>query len=129
MLYIQITNNEQGGDSIVSEDEKLLGLLAYFPLGLIGGIVVYFLKPESDFCRFHARQSIALGIILMGVYVILTILGAIFIKIPLLGWLVWLLLGVGWLIVAIAGTAIYLFLAIKAFLGEKTEIPVLSRYI
>ncbi len=114
---------------MTSEDERLFGLLAYFPLGFIGGIVVYFIKSESGFCRFHARQSIVLGLVLIGVYIILSVLGAIFVKIPFLGWLVWLLLGVGWLVVAIAGTALYLYLAIKAFLGEKTEIPILSRYI
>jgi len=102
------------------------GLLCYVPccIGLIFSIVAAIVEKQSKFLRFHAFQSIllhaagfAIGI---GIQVLNIVLAMIHLGIVgLLLSLVALLVGVGFL-------GISIFLMIKAFGNEETELPVIG---
>ena len=91
--------------------QNTAGALSYV-LGLITGIVFLTLEPGNAYVKFHATQSIALSIAWLGGWIILTI-------IPVIGWILlpfWgLLMFVFWLVAIV-----------KAWQGEKFEIPIIS---
>jgi uncharacterized membrane protein len=81
-------------------DSKLMALLSYF---WILSIVMYVIKKDDEFVRFHARQGMVIfGFSLLGI-------------IPVLGWIIDLIM----LAAAIIG-------AIKAYQGEKYKLPVIG---
>ncbi len=90
-------------------DPKLAGLLCYL-LSIIGGIV-FLLISKDKFVRFHALQSIFLGIVFI-------VLDVLIVFIPILwffGWLVWL-----------GYVALTVVMMIKAYQGEKYKLPVIG---
>ena len=92
-------------------EENIEGALCYI-LTWVTGLVFYLLEKDSEFVRFHARQSIA-------TFLPLTVLGFIVSWIPFLGWflggLIWLLTFILWLV-----------LMIKAYQGEKFKLPIVG---
>jgi uncharacterized membrane protein len=88
--------------------------LAYV-LGLITGIVMLAVQREDKYVHFHAVQSIGLSVVWVVGWLFLTI-------VPVLGWLLlpfWgLLMFVLWLVCIV-----------KAFQGEKFELPVIGASI
>lgn len=85
-------------------DEKLFGALSY--LWLLS-VIIYLLKKDDQFVRFHARQGIVLFIF------------------SLVLWVFWFIPFIGWLINLAMWAAIF-FGAYKAFMGEKYKFPVVS---
>lgn len=86
-----------------------------YVLGLITGIIFWATRKGDDFVRFHAVQSIGLSVTWLIGWMILTF-------IPVLGWILipfWgLLMFVFWLVSIV-----------KAYQGEKFELPVIGSYI
>lgn len=90
-------------------DPKLAALLCYL-LSVVGGIIFYVISKDK-FVRFHALQSIFLGIVFI-------VLDGIFWFTPFIwffGWLVWL----GFI-------ALSIIMMIKAYGGEKYKLPVIG---
>jgi fumarate reductase subunit D len=86
------------------EDNKIVAALSYLNILFL---IPLFLKRDSAFCQFHAKQGLVMLIIfLLG--------GAIF-WIPLFGWLLWILVVVADIVALI-----------KALQGERYEIPVVG---
>lgn len=93
--------------SPVAEDEKFFAALAYFgPLFVITLVV----KPKSDFCKFHARQSMVLFLIFI---LFLMVLFAI----PWFGSLMTFVL-----------FAVYVLAIYRAYKGDLWNIPVVSKF-
>lgn len=93
--------------SPVADDEKFFAALAYFgPLFVITLVV----KPKSDFCKFHARQSMVLFLIFI---LFLMVLFAI----PWFGSLMTFVL-----------FAVYVLAIYRAYKGDLWNIPLVSNF-
>lgn len=105
---------------MVEEKKRSTGLPANtaaalsYVLGLITGIAFLVLEKEDKFVRFHSLQSIAFSVVTVVGWTVLTI-------IPVLGWLILPLWGLG-------AFALWLFLIIKAYQGEKFKLPYLGEW-
>lgn len=86
-----------------------------YVLGLISGILMLALRRNDSYVHFHAVQSVGLSVVWMAGWLFLTI-------VPVLGWILlpfWgLIMFVFWLVCIV-----------KAFQGEKFEIPLVGASI
>ena len=109
----------------LSDDSKLFGALAYF-WGLITGILVFLMKKEDPYCKFHAMQSILLSVGLIVVMVVLMVVQIVLMFIPIVGQILALLLTLVYLVVGLGGLILWLFLMWKAYSGEKFKLPIIG---
>ena len=100
------------------------GALAYV-LGPITGVVFYVLEKENRFVRFHAAQSITVGVVVIAISIALSILGTVLAVVPVLGWIVALLLSLG---VSVASFVLWLMLMWKAYNGAEWEAPIAGSF-
>lgn len=96
-----------------SDDERMLAAvghgLTFFEGGLIGPLVLYFVKrSESDFVAFHCLQSVLFGLLFFVVSILTCGIGAVVLVIP-------------YVVFEIIAT-------IKAYEGEWYELPIVGRY-
>ena len=103
---------------------NVAGALAYV-LGPITGIVFLVLEKDSRFVRFHAVQSIGVGVVLIAISIALSIFSSILMFVPILGWIIALLASMG---LAIVSFILWLLLMLKAFQGKEWELPVVGVY-
>jgi len=96
------------------------GALAYL-LGPITGIAFLVLEKENRFVRFHAAQSVAIGVIWIVISIALSILSGALFLVPVLGWLIALLLS---LVMGFGGFLLWLFLMWQAYQGREWHAPV-----
>jgi uncharacterized membrane protein len=105
----------------------------------IVGVIFYLLEKENRFLRFHAMQSILFGIanslIMMVLAVVALVLtfafgiggamagGTLGSIVSLLIWLMWMLF---W-IIGLALFATLIFSAVKAYQGQKFELPIIGK--
>ena len=88
------------------EENKVVAALSYV---WILCLVPLFLKKNSKFCKFHAKQGLLLFII--------EVIGMVIFPIPFLGWLLFILV------------VIFSILGVRAALaGEFWEMPILGKY-
>ena len=99
---------------------NVAGALAYV-LGPITGIVFLVLEKENRFVRFHAAQSIAVGIVLIALSIALSILSTVLAFIPVLGWILGLLLA---LVLGFGSFVLWLLLMWRAWQGREWETPI-----
>ena len=92
------------------EDNKVMAAIGYIGIlclvPLLGG-------KNSPYCQFHGKQGLVLLIAWIAVFFLNVI--------PLLGWVLWYLASIILVIVSIIGI-------IKAYKGEKLELPVLADF-
>jgi uncharacterized membrane protein len=99
-----------------ASDSNVFAAISYLGF-ILTGILVYLLKKEDKFARFHAMQSIILGVVLIVVQIIVGIIALV----PVIGWIIALLYPLVILIV-------WLFMMWKAFKGEKYMLPTIGAY-
>lgn len=105
-----------------SDDSKLFGAIAYF-MGLITGILVYLMKKEDKFARFHAVQSILFNVVLVVVMIALSVISMILATVTY---------GIGGIclllnpLIALGALILWLFLMWKAYSGEKYKLPMIG---
>jgi uncharacterized membrane protein len=99
---------------------NLAGALSYL-LGPITGVIFLLLEKDNRFVRFHAMQSIILGVLWIVVSFALSIVSGIVAMVPILGWIVAALVSFG---LAIVGLILWVLLMVKAFQGEEWEAPI-----
>lgn len=101
--------------------ENVAGSLCYV-LGWVTGII-FFLIDKRPFVRFHAAQSI---VVFGGLHVVHMIIGVIFgAGFMMMGG--WGGFGLGWAlysIVSLATFVLWILLMVKAYQGEKFQVPV-----
>ena len=95
--------------------------LACIPL--IGGIIFYILEKQDNFVRFYAMQSIIFGGAWFLVGIVLKIMMSVLLIIPVIGWFFAILLGILWVLGWLAFLVIFLITVVKAFTGNRWEIP------
>jgi len=88
-------------------DPKLAGLLCY--IWIIG--IVFLIISKDKFVRFHAWQSLFLGLAWF-------VVGFILVWIPIINWFSWLL----WP----AYLVVIILMMMKAYNGEKYKLPVIG---
>lgn len=91
--------------------ENTAAVIAYL-FGWISGLIIYLLEKESRFVRFHAFQSM----ILFGG---LSLLLAILVRVPVIGWVFGLFGG-------LAAFAFWIMGMIKAYQGELFRFPIVG---
>ena len=96
------------------------GALAY-ALGPITGVAFYLLEKENRFVRFHAAQSITVGVLMIALSIALSMLSTVLAFVPVLGWIVALLLSLG---VSVLSFVLWLMLMWKAYNGAEWETPI-----
>lgn len=112
----------EAGKSSTGLDANMAAGLSVL-LGWIGGLVFFLLEKDSRFVRFHAMQSILIGIGFAAIPVLAFTLN---VAASLSGPLGWALRGVGsllWTALAVC----WLVALIKAFQGEVWEAPLLGQ--
>jgi uncharacterized membrane protein len=108
------TKAEEAPKASTNSDNRILYALSY-PIGLVGLILILVKAKEDPDARYHGFNGLGLSI---AFFIATTILGFI----PILGWIVALFAPFVFLVYSI-------MLAIKAYNGEKPEIPVLTNLV
>ena len=113
---------------------NVAGLLAYV-LGFITGIVFLVLEPynKDKFVRFHAFQSIFFNVVMIGFWIVWTILSMIMWAIGFrilgytIGGLLSTVMSIGSLVVFLAFLITWGFLMFKAYNNQRFELPVIGK--
>ena len=108
-------------------DDGIHLFLSYF--GIFSLIPFFMYKdkrdnPKKDYVYFHARQGLAIGVVGFCLAIVLMFAFFIFAFIPVIGWILDCLLWLGFIAIFL-GSSILGW--IKAFKGERYEIPVFSK--
>lgn len=106
----------------VNDESKLYGALAYL-IGILTGILVFLIKKEDRYAKFHAMQSILLGVAIFVLVIVLMIVTFVLGFIPILGWIIGLLL---WAAMSIGLLVLWLLLMWKAYNGVKWKLPIIG---
>lgn len=103
---------------------NVAGLLAYV-LGPITGVLFLVLEKENRFVRFHAMQSVVVGVALIALSILLSIVSSMLAFIPVLGWIVALLAG---LALAVFSFVLWILLMVRALQGKEWAVPIAGAY-
>jgi len=101
---------------------NLGGALAYL-LGPITGILFLVLEKENRFVRFHAAQSLVIGVLAIALAIGLSVIEAILAMVPFVGWLVAMLISLG---IGFGSFVLWLVLMFRAYQGHEWELPVVG---
>ncbi|NYZ75251.1 DUF4870 domain-containing protein [Candidatus Micrarchaeota archaeon] len=108
-----------------ANESNLLGAIAYL-LGIITGLILYLMKPEDKYVKYHAMQSMLLTIAIIIIEVVWGVIAGVL----TLG-----TLGLGLLIVApltmllgLVFFVLWLYCMWQAFNGKKFKLPVIGEY-
>ncbi len=96
--------------------------LSYIAL-FITGLIFFFGEKDNKAIRFHALQSIALNIFIIGVAIVLAIFSALFLAIS---WVLWSIWGVISILIWIAMLVLWVFVMVRAFMGATVRLPVIA---
>lgn len=102
--------------------QNVAGALAY-ALGPITGVIFYLLEKDNRFVRFHAVQSMLVGLVLFVFNIGLNVFNWFLERIPFIGWL--MALGVG-LVVGLVTFVLWLALMYRAYTGHEWQLPLVG---
>jgi uncharacterized membrane protein len=115
-----------GGKPFADED-KIHLFLAYF--GILSLIPFFMFKdqrsdPQKEYVYWHARQGLALAIVVFVLAIVFMIGGFILAFIPIIGWAISCILWIALLVIGLGGSIMGW---VKAFGGVKWEMPGVSK--
>jgi len=113
----------EGGD----KDSNLMAALGYL-IGLLA-IVLFFIKKEDRFVRFHALQSVLLSVAFFVIIVVIVIISVVAAFIPGVGQVIGCVFTIIELVLLLAFVAVDLYAAYMAYQGILWEIPVLGGFV
>jgi uncharacterized membrane protein len=128
-------NPPAGEKSGVGLEPNIAAALSYI---WIVGLIFFFLEKENSFIRFHAMQSVLMGVLWTVTIILLLIVNVIIVVIlgvaataagdagGIISSLVGLISVLVWLIVPLAYVALLIFAALKAYQGQKFKLPVIG---
>ena len=96
-----------------------------YVLGPITGVLFLVLEKQNRFVRFHAAQSITVGVALIALSIALSILSTVLAFIPVLGWIVAILLS---LALGLGSFVLWILLMWRAWQGREWETPVAGSF-
>ena len=110
-----------GGAAAAGMTDNVAGALCYV-LGLITGIVFLVIPPynQNKFVRFHAFQAIFFHVAFIGIYIVETIITM------MLPWSLSVIMSLIGMVIALGGIALWVWLIVKAYQGEKFKLPVIG---
>ncbi len=114
-----------GGKDLSSDSNLMAAVSEFFAIGVVIPLLLYLIKKEDRFVKFHSVQAMMLGVVCWVLFVGLSVL-----SIPLAavsGGIGGLLSCLSFPILAVFGLAA-LFAAWKAYQGEKYKLPVLGDF-
>jgi uncharacterized membrane protein len=109
-------------NSTTGLSDNVAGALAYV-LGPITGVAFLVMEKQSRFVRFHAMQSVLVGVVLIILNFVMNVFNAVLVRIPLIGWL--FALGLV-MVVGLASLVLLLALMYSAYRGQEWELPVIG---
>jgi uncharacterized membrane protein len=119
----------QKGKTVLGLDNNVGALVCYLniclPLGLIYSIIVLVTDKTNKLPRFHALNSILLGLAGTVVIIGLQIFAAI-VAVALNSAIISMLIGLVVLAVALGLFAAFIFSAVKAYQGQLFKLPVIG---
>jgi uncharacterized membrane protein len=98
-------------------DPKIAGLLTYL-FGWVTGLIFFLIEKEHREVRFHAAQSILVSLVLIGVYMVLSVVAMV----PVIG----LLALLGYAVVGLGGFVLWVYLLIQGYNLNHVRLPVLG---
>ncbi len=118
----------------VTSDDRLIAMLCYLsqlvvPLVLPAVILLSQSTRERLYQRYHAAQSLALTLSLMGLFIAASLATLIWQAVPLVGGLVGLIMLCLMPLAAVAVVVLYLFYSIEAYNGKWFTIPVITPFL
>lgn len=128
-------NPPAGEKSAIGLEPNIAAALSYI---WIVGLIFFFLEKENSFIRFHAMQSILLGVLWTVTIILLVIVNVIIAVVlgvaaaaagdagGIIGSLIGLISVLVWLIVPLAYLALLIFAALKAYQGQTFKLPVIG---
>ena len=126
-----MSNPEASAKSALGLDGNITALLCYL-IGIIG-LILAFIEKDNKFVRFHAWQSLLLGVgatvIAIILAIVLAILGAIVAAVaqdmvPLIG----VLFGLVFTVFGLAVFAAAVWAAIQGFQGNIFKLPIIGNF-
>lgn len=114
-------------DKPYDSDDGIFLFLAYFGIFSLIPFFMYRDKrenPKKEYVYFHARQGLALALIGFCSAIVMMVVWFVLAFIPFIGWILDCLLWLGFIAIFL-GCSILGW--IKAFKGERYEIPVFSK--
>ncbi len=116
-----------GGTKPYADDDKIQLFLAYF--GIFALIPFFMFRdkrsdPQKEYVYWHARQGLALAIVVTILAIIMMIGSFLLAFIPFVGWILSCLI---WLFIIVVGLGGAIMGWVKAFGGQKWQMPVISK--
>lgn len=113
----------KGQPSATSDSNLLAAIAEFFGLVVVIPVLIYLVKKEDSFVRFHAMQATVLGIIY---WIVLGLWAVPFVLIST----TWIGALLGCLIFPVIGVFVIaaLFLAWNAYQGERYKLPVIGDF-
>lgn len=110
-------------------DENVAGTLCYL-FGFLTGLVFFLLEERNEFVRFHAAQSMLVFGGLAVLSIVFSVIAIFLDLIPVVGWLFaagfGLVTALFWLVAGPLALILWLVLMLKAYKGERFELPVVG---
>jgi len=107
-------------------EPNVAGGLSYI-MGIISG-VLFFLIEKDRFVRFHAAQSVLTCGTFIALFIVMSVVGFIFSRIPVID-TIWailsILLGIA---LYLGGFLLWIFLIVQAFQGKTFKLPFIGNY-
>lgn len=117
-------NSPSAAGSANSMASNVVALLCYVVCP-ITSIIFLVLEPynKDKFVRFHAFQSLFLGIACIVISILLSIVKVVIGMVPVIGWLIDMLL---WMAVWLGLLAAWIYAMVKAYNNEKYKLPLIG---
>lgn len=116
-------------------ESNLMAALAYL-LGIVSGIALYLMAPRDRLVRFHAIQSMVLGVIVLILSFILMIFSIVlyfifawlmaFMVLPSMSIIGLALIALMWCVFFFILFVLWLFLLYKAYKGDRFGLPLIG---
>ncbi len=114
-----------------NDESRLIAAISYI-FGVFVAVIIFLLRKDDRFVKFHAAQAIMVDLAVMGISIGAVVIGIAFtvaagiatagIGFFLGFWFVWLML----MLFALLVFAMRLFLAFQAFSGKKFGLPIIG---
>lgn len=119
--------DEVGGAKPFSDEDKIHLFLAYFGIFSLIPFLMFKDKredPQKEFVYWHSRQGLGLALVVFALCIVFMVAGFVLAFIPVVGWILSCLMWVLLLVISLGGSIMGW---VKAFGGEKWEMPGVSK--
>jgi uncharacterized membrane protein len=109
-------------------ETNIASLLAYL-LHWISGLVFLLIEKKDETVRWHAAQSFVFSISIFVFFTALSIITTVISFLPFVGWILSMVFSLVFGVAALGVLVVWIILLVKAFQGEKWELPIIGKFI